>query len=262
MLNKTTDPLSNLKIASPCPIRWEEMKGDDRARFCDHCDLHVYNISELTRRQAVALIEKTEGRLCGRIYRRADGSILTRDCPVGLRAIRKRFARIAGATATAVLSFCFAVVGQKSSQEKESCSPALVIAVERKSANGINLGSPKLAGVIKDMNGAVVPGVSVEVSDRYPEKTFTVTTNDEGLFQIGWLEAGTYSIKIVAPGFADGVIKDVEIKPNEMVSLDVTLAVATEIEVTVGVLMEVPLTNSNSGNTTTFSPKQITKLPY
>lgn len=41
---------------------------------------------------------------CTRIYRRQDGTILTQDCPVGLAAIRRRFARIAGAAFSAMLS--------------------------------------------------------------------------------------------------------------------------------------------------------------
>ena len=41
--------LNNLRTASPCPISWEQMTGDERVRLCRLCDLHVYNISEMTR---------------------------------------------------------------------------------------------------------------------------------------------------------------------------------------------------------------------
>ena len=34
-----------------------------------------------------------EGRLCVRFYTRADGTVLTQDCPVGLRAVRVKLAR-------------------------------------------------------------------------------------------------------------------------------------------------------------------------
>src|SRR5262245_5564716 len=95
--------LDRIRVASPCDVRWESMSGTERARFCSECRLHVYDFSQLTRKEAIDLVTKTEGRICGRLHRRADGTILTRDCPVGLRALRRRVARIAGASLAALL---------------------------------------------------------------------------------------------------------------------------------------------------------------
>jgi hypothetical protein len=105
-----TNPLEHVKVAAPCPADWEKMVGDERARYCDRCSLHVYNLSGMTRREAEALVTSAEGRLCVRFYRRPDGTILTRNCPVGLSALRRRAARAATATLTAVLGF-FAGLG-------------------------------------------------------------------------------------------------------------------------------------------------------
>jgi hypothetical protein len=79
--------LQQVQIASPCDASWEEMAGDDRTRFCAQCSLNVYNLSEMS--QAEALIIEKEGRLCARIYRRRDGTIVTRDCPVGVALLRR-----------------------------------------------------------------------------------------------------------------------------------------------------------------------------
>ena len=88
--------LNDLRIASPCPASWHSMRGDDRVRFCDSCSKSVYNLSDLTAAEATALIRESEGRLCVRLYRRADGTVLTADCPVGLRhALRRRLLRLA-----------------------------------------------------------------------------------------------------------------------------------------------------------------------
>lgn len=105
-----TNPLEHVKVAAPCPADWERMVGDERSRYCDRCNLHVYNLSGMTRRAAEALVTSNEGRLCVRFYRRPDGTILTRNCPVGLTALRRRAARAATATLTAVLGF-FAGLG-------------------------------------------------------------------------------------------------------------------------------------------------------
>lgn len=105
-----TNPLDGVRVAAPCPADWSKMAGDERVRYCGECNLHVYNLSGMTRREAETLITNAEGRLCVRFYRRADGTVLTRNCPVGLRALKRRVTRIASATLTAVLGF-FAGVG-------------------------------------------------------------------------------------------------------------------------------------------------------
>jgi hypothetical protein len=100
-----TNPLEQVKVAAPCPADWERMVGDERVRYCNQCSLHVYNLSGMTRREAEGLVTSAEGRLCVRFYRRPDGTILTRNCPVGLSALKRRAAHIATATMTAVLGF-------------------------------------------------------------------------------------------------------------------------------------------------------------
>jgi hypothetical protein len=107
---KFTNPLDGVRVAAPCPADWEKMAGDERMRYCGQCNLHVYNLSGMTRREAEALITGTEGRLCVRFYKRADGTILTSNCPVGLRALKQRASRVAGAALSAMLGF-FAGVG-------------------------------------------------------------------------------------------------------------------------------------------------------
>jgi hypothetical protein len=96
-MRSTNDPLRTLKVASPCPASWDEMTGNDRVRFCGQCQLNVYNISGMRRVEAERLIASTEGRLCVRYYRRRDGTILTKDCPVGFARFRRRVAKVASA---------------------------------------------------------------------------------------------------------------------------------------------------------------------
>lgn len=98
------DPLLRIQVASPCDMSWEAMKGTDRARHCSKCRLTVYNLAAMSREEARALMSAREGRLCVRLFRRADGTVLTRDCPSGFRAARRRVlaltATAAGALAT------------------------------------------------------------------------------------------------------------------------------------------------------------------
>lgn len=94
--------LDVIDVASPCHVAWESMQGDDRVRHCSQCRLNVYNLSDMRRGDAEALVREHEGRLCVRFFRRADGTVLTRDCPWGLRAVRQRMARMVAAAAALV----------------------------------------------------------------------------------------------------------------------------------------------------------------
>jgi hypothetical protein len=95
--------LDTINVASPCPVEWDTMGGDDKVRFCSQCQLHVYNFSAMSRDEAEQLVARTEGKLCGRFWRRADGTVITQDCPVGLQAARRRLRLILAGAATAVL---------------------------------------------------------------------------------------------------------------------------------------------------------------
>ena len=96
--------LDTLRIASPCHESWDNMIGDERTRFCARCQKNVHNISEMTRDEAETFLEANAGAACVRMYRRTDGTILTADCPVGVRKKRVRrlfLATIGGGLAAA-----------------------------------------------------------------------------------------------------------------------------------------------------------------
>src|SRR5260370_29655259 len=108
------DQLGNLRIAVPCQASWEGMAGDERVRHCTLCSLNVYNFAEMTRDEVRELLMRTEGRVCARLYRRADGTVLTRDCPTGLRAMRLRASRVAAALVAALCSLPAFAFGARS----------------------------------------------------------------------------------------------------------------------------------------------------
>lgn len=96
-----TIDLDAIQVAKPCSADWSAMEGDEQVRFCGICSQNVYDLSALTADEARALIEKNEGRLCVRFFRRRDGRMLTRDCPVGVSAVRRRRVGIAAGIAAA-----------------------------------------------------------------------------------------------------------------------------------------------------------------
>jgi hypothetical protein len=235
------------------------MAGDDRVRFCDLCNLNVYNIAQLTRREAEELIGKTEGRICARLYRRADGTIITKDCPVGLRAIRRRAAKVAGAVFATVMSLCSIVVGQKpSSKDKSSCKQQVTI-VRKLSDSASDNGS--VAGTILDPNGAVVAGAKVIVTDRKTKNSRETESNSDGNFLIAGLIPGGYDLGIKAPGFKRLEVAAVTLAEKETVSLEVVLLLDANA-VTMGIIGDTSLLETTTPGITTFSGDLIRRLPH
>ena len=75
-MSSPSSVLSNVQIASPCSASWENMAGDDQARFCVHCKLHVYNLSSMSKEEAERLLnsyqddEKREQKNMQKRYRK------------------------------------------------------------------------------------------------------------------------------------------------------------------------------------------------
>ncbi len=113
--------LDNLKIAAPCPANWDEMVGTERERFCNSCALNVYNISAMSRSEAEEFLALKGGnRVCVQFYRRHDGTVLTDNCPKGLRKLRnqgKRFLKAACAF------FVLILTGQAAGAGEDNATP-------------------------------------------------------------------------------------------------------------------------------------------
>lgn len=113
-MSKATLSLDNIGVASPCKASWDDMIGTERARFCMQCRQHVYDLSEMSRKEAETLVRSKEGRMCVRFYRRPDGKVMTRDCPYGIRAIGRRLAWVLGIAAGIFLLFGTALFAARS----------------------------------------------------------------------------------------------------------------------------------------------------
>lgn len=115
--------LRQVKIAAPCSVKWETMPGGERVRSCAQCSHKVYNLSAMSGDEAAKLIREAEGRVCVRLYRRADGSVMTRDCPTGLRAVRQRMTRAVAVSFASV----FSILGLFSLAERLRAKPAVIM---------------------------------------------------------------------------------------------------------------------------------------
>jgi hypothetical protein len=116
--------LDSVRIASPCNASWDAMVGDDRVRFCGECKKNVYNLSAMSGQEAESLLAEREGDICARLYRRVDGTVITSDCPVGVR--RKRVRRLAVAAVGGGLMAAASAIGLRAGARQGSIEPVRV----------------------------------------------------------------------------------------------------------------------------------------
>ena len=218
--------LDRLYVAIPCSADWDSMDGNDKVRFCQHCKLNVYNISMMTKRQAETLIASTEGRLCTKFYRRADGTILTKDCPVGLRAVRRRVSNVASAAFGVVLSL-FTSGGVRLPVYAGELQDSDV-KIKIKSAKGQSQDSRiAISGTIFDINQAVIANAKITITNERTNETQTISSSEEGKFQIASLENGSYTLAVESIGFVTFRKKNLKIQADKTLELEITLQVGS-----------------------------------
>jgi Carboxypeptidase regulatory-like domain len=180
--------LAQIRIASPCPANWERMPGNDQVRHCSECNLNVYNLSAMTEREIKQLIAANQGRrLCGRFYRRADGTVITQDCPWSLRAMGRRTSRIVSAMLTAFMSFTPAAA--KSKPPKPTCECRQT----QQKDSGIKL-------TVMDPDGAVIPNAEINLENKSGKKAFSGFTGPAGKWDAN-LAPGEYALTVKWGGF-------------------------------------------------------------
>ena len=249
--------IDRLRIATPCPISWEKMTGNSRVRFCGHCQLNVYNISELSRSETEALIASTEGRVCARLFRRGDGTILTKDCPVGLHALRMRVSKKAAAVFATIAGISSMAFGQQSATRdgKTACTPQTRITRTKATSDSA---SKVLSGTVVDQAGAVIPEARITVTNVETKETRKTSTNAAGRFEFASLAAGNYSITVEAEGFRPYRVLNVNVETDKLIDLNMILELHGEA--LIGVVALPALFDTTPG-TTIISGDVIRKLP-
>jgi ankyrin repeat protein len=225
-----TRSFDRINIPAPCDADWDSMIGNDQVRFCEHCALHVTDLSALPRRDAMRLVERSQGRLCVRFVTLADGSLLTRGTVGKLHQISRRASQIAAGAFTAALSFSSAAAQVRpdtglDSQRPPIAASSIVTSFAYEAA---------LKGNVTDPHGAVVMGATVILTRKGTGAAFVYVTGADGSYNFELLEAGYYTLSAEAPSFAESERLELKLAPQSLVNADVTLKLpelSEEIEV-------------------------------
>ena len=238
--------LNTLTIPSPCTADWDSMIGNDRVRFCEHCNLEVHNLSMMTRNQAQRIVSRSNGRLCVRYRHDSSGRPITLPMGQKLHRIGRHVSRIAAGAFTATLSVTSAVAQNSASSQSGSWNPPHTTQPNARWALGSSI-----AGTVTDQNGAVIPGATISLSNAELQVALYASTDFNGQFRIESLQAGVYKLRIEAPGFAADQTDGVYAQANGETRVDRTLNVAT-IEETVDVEDTTKVELSSGGGMVAF----------
>jgi Carboxypeptidase regulatory-like domain/TonB dependent receptor len=116
-------------------------------------------------------------------------------------------------------------------------------------------------GTVSDESNAVLPGVSVTVTNPQTNESHTTATNAEGMFTFAQLTVGTYNVRAELTGFKAITRAGIELTLNRNARVDFTLAIGEVVE-EMTVIGDAPLVESRSNEMgTSVSQRQVENLP-
>ncbi len=219
--------LDQLQVVSPCSTDWDRMSGDEKKRFCSECNKFVYDFSQMTRRQVEAMVSIHQGRMCARITRRPDGSLLTLGTPPAHPIVARRASPVVNATLAAILG-----LSAPANALNVDVSAAQIIAGADADGKGAKTpyggGEALVGGTVFDPQGAVISNAVVKlISDAGAE--IETKTSSEGEFTFAQVPYGAYIMLVEAQGFYTHVNSNVIVDTPYDTRFEVSMRVKQRI---------------------------------
>ena len=87
-----------------------------------------------------------------------------------------------------------------------------------------------LAGTLTDTGGAVLPGVTVTITEVQTSASRTSATDERGNYRVPFLPPGRYRIEAGLPGFTTSVRENVVLSVDDGLRIDFTLQIGEVAE--------------------------------
>jgi len=207
--------LDSIKSPSPCSKNWNEMTGDEKARFCETCKKDVHNISAMTRKEARKFAAQNSGKACVRFERLENGKVLTADTK--LHKIG-RASRIAAGVFSAALTI--SAVANAQTVEKPKTQKTTQSQKENQTKTS------RISFTIYDPTGAVITNAEIKLKNQNTGQEFNETSNELGVAQFTYIPIGNYQIKATSLGFRSYEIQ-LNFKESTEPNINITLEVGT-----------------------------------
>ena len=117
-------------------------------------------------------------------------------------------------------------------------------------ALGQNQTTGRIAGTVKDPNGALIAGAKVTVESKTTAAERIGTTDDQGNFTVSLLPPGLYHLKVAAVGFNSLNSDSVQVGITETTTINVQLTLAGADTITVNIAQLTQKDRSSAGPST------------
>lgn len=117
-----------------------------------------------------------------------------------------------------------------------------------------------IQGTVTDVNGAVVPGASVEIKNLATNASKTLTTDDGGRFVALTLPPGNYSVTVSKQGFATTVAEKLELTVGQALNLPVSMKVS-QVEERVTITATPTVDTVRTESSTTLNQTSVSQTP-
>ncbi len=219
-MTQPKDKLNQLKSTFVCPTNWEAMVGSNRKRFCNECNKHVYDFSQMTRREVEAVIEAARGNLCARVTRKPDGSIQMMEAVrPALHLISRRASPLASAVVSAMLGLSPALATDATLAPPTTIEFDQTNAAQKKTDGT----TAAIVGTVVDPQGAVIPGVMVTLTKAAAGEQKVTKTSESGEYRFENLAVGKYSLRAEFPAFLTTIMEDVQVLAGQQTTVEVSL---------------------------------------
>ena len=222
--------IDSIEVKTPCSEDWNEMRGNNQVRFCSHCNLNVNNLSVMTRKQALKLVRKAEGRICVQyIQHPIDKKPVFSD---KLYQITRR-AGIAASVLSASLTLSTLSYAQDTIERlPQKAETQTEVVLDGAKTDETESPTATVSGTVTDSTGAFAIGVSVHLFNLSNNESLEAITGNEGLYEFKNVRQGNYKI-VINDEKGNAEISSVEVSDASENRRNLALTMPTLAEVTV-----------------------------
>ena len=117
-------------------------------------------------------------------------------------------------------------------------------------------------GTVTDPSGAIIPGATVTATNTDTNETTAGTSNNDGLYDIRFLQVGHYTVTVVVSGFNQQVYGPFTLEANQDAKIDAHMKVAgATSQVTVESAVAPLINTENAQLSTTLDTTAIANVP-
>ena len=118
-----------------------------------------------------------------------------------------------------------------------------------------------ISGRVKDASGSNVPSAMIQVRETKTNQLYSVHSDAHGYYKLPVLPVGEYTLRVMAPGFAEYRRTGIVLNTDDALSLDTPLAVASQAESVTVTDTPVHLDPDNTTLGEVISGRQMAAVP-